>query len=271
MSVVFYPAMGIDIVTPLLCIKDVNKIIATGPIPHKRFGKGALEKTMDFICNIVKTGNNEFYEGRDVDDDHFIEFLVDEGVLLKRYNFKTKGMYLLQFRYAERPVSIFYYYNIDPKEKWPFNDHFDYVIHRDYSINIQSPKCKFMTQLRPLLKPNTQLIATKNELRGQWGISKQTSDSLTPIESYQFIVEQTKYRSEGQFQPVFIVNIHNLSSNENPTTIQPNSLNQPSFSSQPSSLTNSTPSTNSPPSTNSIPSTNSVHPNIITDFADCAL
>lgn len=267
MSVVFYPAMGIDIVTPLLCVKDVNKIIATGPIPYKRFGKGALEKTMDFICNIVKTGNNEFYEGRDVDDDHFIEFLVEEGILMKRYNFKTKGMYLLQFRYAERPVSVFYYYNIDvtnDNEKWPFNEQIDYVIHRDFPINLQSPKCKFMPQLRPLLKPNTQLIATKNELRGQWGISKQTSDSLVPIESYQFIVEQTKYRSEGQFQPVFMINIKNMhNQNMYDQNMYNQNINNPQNPNKsPKEPSNETPNNpqNEPPNKNTI----------ITDFTDCA-
>ena len=90
MSVVFYPGMGIDIVTPLVCVKDVYKIIATGPIQHEQFGKHALDKMIQFMCNVVVSGTNEFYEGRDVDDDNFIEFLIEEGEVVKKYNFKTK-------------------------------------------------------------------------------------------------------------------------------------------------------------------------------------
>jgi len=208
-SVVFYPGMGLDIVTPLLCVPDVYKIIATGPIPKEHFGKGALEKTFDFICNLIKSGNNEFYEGRDVDDDHFIEFLVEEAEILKRYNFKKLGMYTIQFRYAERKITLNYYYNINPEstnDKWPFTDKIDFVIHKGHNINVFSKKNNFLQNLKPLLKDTTKLIATKDILRGVWQTSK---DKIPlPDERYKFIVEQTKYRSEGQFDHIYIVNIY---------------------------------------------------------------
>lgn len=210
MSTVFYPGMGVDIVTPLLCISDVCKIVATGPIPHTKFGKGALDKTMQFICNLVLTGNNEFYEGRNVDDDHFIEFLVEEGVILKKYNFKKKKMFLIQFKYNEKVVNLYYYYNTTPeakKEDWPFKDQFDYVIHKEYKLNVHSPKINFMKNVKPLLKENTKLISDKGTLRGIWHVPKNKVPK-EPIQSYQFVVNQTKYRSEGPFQKLFIVDIH---------------------------------------------------------------
>jgi len=92
MSTVFYPGMGIDIITPLVCVPNVNKIVATGPLPHDRFKKRTLDKSINFICNLIITGNNEFYEGRDVDEDHFIEFLIEEAEIMKKYNFKKKSI-----------------------------------------------------------------------------------------------------------------------------------------------------------------------------------
>lgn len=211
MSVVFYPGMGIDIVTPLVCVKDVYRIIATGPIQHERFGKGALDKMIHFICNLICSGTNEFYEGRDVDDDHFIEFLIEEGEIVKKYNFKKLQMYLLQFKYNERLVTLNYYYGILPDSKnadpWPFKDSFDYVIHKGFKLNVLSPKISFMKNLKPLLKPETQLIADKGTLRGVWRTAKDKVPE-EPIAGYQRIVDQTKYRSEGQFQSMYLVNIY---------------------------------------------------------------
>lgn len=207
MSVVFYPGMGIDIVTPLVCIPNVNKIIATGPIEYERFGKGALDKTINFMCNLVLKGNNEFYEGRDVDDDHFIEFLIEEGEIIKKHNFKTLKMYLVQFKYNEKLVTLNYYYNVKPEDKWSFRDKFDYVIHKGCKINVFSKKNNFMNSLKPLLKDTTQLIATKGTLRGTWKTPKDKVPK-DPIDGYQFIVDQTKYRSEGQFESIYAVSIY---------------------------------------------------------------
>jgi hypothetical protein len=220
MSVVFYPGMGIDIITPLTCIEKVEKIVATGPIEYGRFGKGALDKSISFMCNLVFHGNNEFYEGRDVDDDHFIEFLVHEGEVVKKFNFKKMGMYLVQFKYNERIVTLNYYYKAMPeaREDWPFKDKFDYVIHKGYKLNVFSEKKNnFLKSLRPLLKDNTKLIATKDILRGTWKTAKDKVPK-EPIEGYQFIVDQTKYRSEGQFLSMYEVDIRDamgMGTNEN--------------------------------------------------------
>jgi len=210
MSVVFYPGMGIDIITPLVCVPNVQKIIATGPLPHERFQKGTLEKTIIFICNLIMKGNNEFYEGRDVDDDHFIEFLIEEGEIMKKYNFKKLGMYLLQFRYAERLITLNYYYNTSPESKekdWPFHDKFDHVIHKGYKLNVFSPKINFIKNLKNRIKETTKLIGTKDILRGSWNIPKNKVPK-TSIEGYQFIVDQTKWRAEGQFLSLYSVDIH---------------------------------------------------------------
>lgn len=217
MSTVFYPGMGCDIVTPLVCVDNVQKIIATGPIEQARFGKGALEKSVKFMCDLVFNGNNEFYEGRDVDDDHFIEFLVHEGELVKKYNFKTKGMYLIQFKYNDRLVTLNYYYNALPeaREAWPFHDKIDYVIHKGYKLNVFSEKKNnFLKSLRPMLKEDTKLIGTKDTLRGVWKTAKDNIPA-EPIQGYQFVVDQTKYRSEGQFLSMYEVDIrHGLGLNE---------------------------------------------------------
>ena len=207
MSVVFYPGMGVDIVTPLVCIPNVRKIIATGPIEYERFGKRALDKSINFMCNLIMKGNNEFYEGRDVDEDHFIEFLIEEGEIMKKHNFKTLQMYLVQFRYNERLVTLNYYYGIKPEDKWSFKDEFDYVIHKGCKINVFSKKTNFMNSLKPLLNEKTQLVATKGTLRGVWKTSKDKVPEH-PIEGYQYIVDQTKYRSEGQFESMYCVSIY---------------------------------------------------------------
>lgn len=221
MSVVFYPGMGIDIVTPLVCIPNVHKIIATGPIPRNKFGKNALEKTIQFICNLVLTGNNEFYEGRDVDEDHFIEFLIEEGFVTKKYNFKKQKLYLIHFKYNEKVVKLYYYYGVTPetKEDWPFQDQFDYVIHKGYKLNVHSPKINFMKNLKMYLKNDTKLIGNKSTLRGVWHAPKDKIPKK-PIEEYQFIVDQTKYRSKGQFQHLYSINIADAI----PTPKRPNEL-----------------------------------------------
>ena len=248
MSVIFYPAMGIDVVTPILCIKNLNKIVATGPVPKNfaKHGRLGIEKTVDFICDLIKTGTNEFYEGKDVDDDHFIEFFIEEASIVKRHNFKSISMYVLQIKYAEKPITVYWYYDIDPvnsKDPWPFKDQFDYVINKGFPINVKSPKNSFMKNLKPLLKKGCKLISTKSELRGQWQIPKENMNALQPMKEYEFIVEQTKYRSEnGQFQSVYCVDMDKMYdknegfvsiTSENKTPTPPPQSNQSNQSNQP--------------------------------------
>ena len=163
--IAFYPAMGIDIITPLVCIPNINKIIATGPLPHKQLGKGTLEKTINLICNLVIDGTNEVYEGKDIDEDDFIDFLLAEGEVTKRYNFKRKGLYLVQFKYDDRRITLYYYYNMTPEaltDKWPFKDNLTHVIHKGYKLNIYSDKNNFLKSLMPLISPATHLISDKS-------------------------------------------------------------------------------------------------------------
>jgi hypothetical protein len=225
MSTLFYPGMGIDIVTPIKCIKNLNKIVATGPIPSKRFGKGALDKTMAFMINIVKTGTNIFHEGKMVDDDHFIEFLTEEGVLLKQYNFKTTQMYLLQFRYNDKPITVHYYYGVDPKsaKPWPFKEKFDYVINRDCDVSPMTKDSPFMKNLKPLLKDTTVLISTIPELRKQYNVLKSVTLKLEPIQEYESIVKQTEYRSDGQYKSVYQIPIRDVLNQKPPTEPEPES------------------------------------------------
>lgn len=213
---VFYPAMGVDIFTPLMCVPKVDKIIATGPIPAEKFGKGALETTVRYICNFINLGTNEFYEGKYVDDDEFIEFLPDEGHIVKKYNFKSKGLYLITFKYRERIVKLYYYYRVEPLPephlgKWDFDgmeEKFDYVIHKGYKMPIYPTKKRkraLMKYLKPYLKDTTKLISTKNDIRSGWRIPKESLEGVEPNEGYEFIVKQTKYRSDGEFDHLYEV------------------------------------------------------------------
>jgi hypothetical protein len=206
---VFYPAMGVDIFTPLMCVPNVDKIIATGPIPSEKFGKGALETTIRYVCNFINYGTNEFYEGKYVDEDEFIEFLPDEGQITKKYNFKSKGLYLVTFKYRERNVKLYYYYKSEPlDEKYPFTDKFDYVIHKGFKMPIYPTTKRKKTLIKNLknhLKPNTILIANKNDIRSLWRMPKSSLEGVEPNEGYEFIVKQTTYRSEGPFDHLYEV------------------------------------------------------------------
>lgn len=219
-NIVFYPAMGVDIITPLVCIPTIDKIIATGPIHTnlKQFGKGAfekgaIEKTMNFICKLIVNGTNEFYEGRNVDEDQFIEFLIEEGVIMKKYHFKKKEMFLIHFKYNDRLVKLYYYYNIDPEKKWTFKESFTHVIHKDYKLSVHSDKNFFLKNLMPLIKTSTKLISDKSTIRGIWHISKKAIHKIKPIQEYERIVQQTKYRSldtGGQFKSLMNVPLTEL-------------------------------------------------------------
>ena len=210
-TIVFYPAMGVDIFTPLLCVPKVDKIIACGPLPEQ-FGKSALEQTIRHICNFVNTGTNDFYEGKYVDDDEeFIEFLPEEGNIVKKFNFKSKGMYLVTFKYNERLVRLYYYYKVLPEAldnmDWPFEDKFDYVIHKGYKMNVYpSRKCKtnFLVQLRKHLKDTTVLISTRSDIRGVWEVPKERVVKR-PNEGYEFVVKQSTMRLDGPFQSLYEV------------------------------------------------------------------
>jgi len=187
MTTVFYPAMGVDIITPLLCCPKVQKIYATGPLDRKRWKKKTLTKHCQFICGLVNAGTNEFFIRKDED---IMELLPDdsESHCLKDMIFKSKQMWYMQLEYFNRRVTLYWYFQNDPdKDPFPFTEQVDYIIHKDYNWDVQGRK----EDIVKILKPDTQIIACKSDLRQTWKYSKKFCKKLAPIEEYAHIVEQS--------------------------------------------------------------------------------
>jgi len=176
---VFYPELGIDIVAPLMAIKKVNRVYTLGPIPHKRFEKGALEKTMTYISKLMEYGDTRF----DVQNEEgeIVEFFPDIGTTIKSYNFKTLKMWQSQYKMHDQSiVNLSYYYNARQSDpKLPFTEKIDFVVHKDFTFT--DNLCKIM---KPLLKPSTMLIATAEALSEFWKVPKDVLDELEAIDIY---------------------------------------------------------------------------------------
>ena len=180
MKVVFYPEMGIDVVAPLMAVPKTNKIYTLGPIPYKKFsGQGSLDKTMKYISKLMEYGDTRF----DIQNDEkeIVEFFADVGQTIKSYNFKTKKMWLSQYKTCDATsVSVYYYYDARVDDaKLPFTEKIDYLIHKDYQFTDTLRK-----NVKTLLKPDTQLVATAANLKNYWGVADEILDDLEVIDIY---------------------------------------------------------------------------------------
>lgn len=217
MTTVFYPGMGVDIVTPVLCVPKLERIIATGPYLGTFTGKNALLKTFDFICQIANTGalqNKETGEWVEFWDAEIFEEERIEPVF-KKYFFKKLGMWMMQFKYNNRTITLNYYVNVDPNDKDfkpPTSEKFDYIIHKSYKWKI-NPNV-YQSIVNTLCKKDkdgnntTKLIATKSDMRGIWHFSKDlfANEKEVCCDGYSHIVEQTKYTDEPE-QALFCIEI----------------------------------------------------------------
>lgn len=184
-GIVFYPELGVDIVAPLMAIDKAVKIYTLGPVPKDRFdnsdtksSRSVVDKTMSYIHKLMEYGDNRFEA---TDTDEIVEFFEDIGEKLKSYNFKKKKMWISQYRtWNEKIVSLYYYYGAKiTDEGLPFNEPIDYIVHKDFEFSDH-----LMDMIKPLIKASTKLIAPERELIRDWGVSEETLDSLTPIETY---------------------------------------------------------------------------------------
>lgn len=199
MTTVFYPGMGVDIVTPLLCCDKVYKIYATGPLDEGKFAKNVLQKSILFMQNLVNCGSNDFYIK---DDDEFIQFLpIDsEAETIKKVQFKTRGLYYMQFKYFGRTVTLYYYYKARVEDdKWNVPEQVDYIIHKDCDWDIEKDKAK----LAKIVKPTTQVIANKHDLRVTWKFSKKFVKKLKQIEVQKKMIEESE--AEDIIEPLYCV------------------------------------------------------------------
>jgi len=187
MTTVFYPAMGVDIITPLLCCPNVEKIYATGPLDRERWKKRTFTKHCQFICGLVNNGTNEFFIPKDQD---IMELLPAdcESHCLKDVIFKRKQLWYMQLMYFERRVTLYWYFQNDPdKDPFPFNEKVDYIIHKDYNWDVKGRQ----EDIIKILKPTTEIIACKSDLRQAWKYGKKFMKKRKPIEEYEHIVKQS--------------------------------------------------------------------------------
>lgn len=232
MTTVYYPGMGVDIVTPLVCVPKVEKIIATGPYEGTFTGKNQRDKVFDCICKLVNTGAIQ-----DEETGEWIEFwpqpVFEEDIIvpvIKKYFFKSTGMWLLQFRFENRVVTLHYYVNLDPNHKnfkLPeslLSQKVDYIIHKSFKWKVNqklykevlTTLCKFDKKDKDMCL--TRLIATKDSLRGMWGIPKSEFASVegvvqSRITRYDHIVDQTQYTDNPE-PPLFVVDLSKSIHNE---------------------------------------------------------
>lgn len=198
MSIVYYPAMGLDIVTPVLCVPNLEKIYATAPLDNDKFPKQTLRKTILFIRSLINSGTSEFYAKPYQEIIEFFD-VESESQVIKEYTFKRKKMWYMQFKYFNRTITVYLYFtnhcNHDPI---PFTEKVDYIIHKDYPFNVEERT----SELLKILKPTTKIIANKPDLRMHWKYSRKTMKKKKPIEEYETIVEQT----EGEEQSLYCMN-----------------------------------------------------------------
>jgi len=224
MTTVYYPGMGVDIITPVLCVPKVERIIATGPYEGTFTGKNQLLKVFDCICKLVNTGAIQ-----DEETGEWIEFwpqpIFEEDIIvpvIKKYFFKTTNMWLMQFRYQNRVITLNYYVQLNPNHKdykppeSVLRDKVDYIIHKSFKWKINEKIydqvlkdcCKFDKKSGECM---TKLIGTKNDLRGMWNIPKtefEVEDGVvkSQVKEYDHIVEQTKYTDNVE-HPLFVVDL----------------------------------------------------------------
>jgi hypothetical protein len=229
MTTVYYPGMGVDIITPVVCVPKVERIIATGPYEGTFTGKNQMQKVFDCICRLANTGAIQ-----DEETGEWVEFwpqpVFDEDVIvpvIKKYFFKTTGMWLMQFRYQTRVITLNYYVQLNPNDKnfkppeSVLRDKVDYIIHKSFKWKINptiynqvlKDCCKFDKKKdeQGNVECKTKLIGTKDDLRGAWSIPKSEFASEngvvpTQIQEYEHIVEQTKY-TDNEERPLFAVDI----------------------------------------------------------------
>ena len=185
MTTVYYPGMGVDIVTPVLCVDGVTKIIATGPYEGTFTGKNQLQKVFDCICKLANSGAIQ-----DEETGEWVEFwpqpVFDEDVIVpvtKKYFFKTKQMWLMQFTYQNRMITLNYYTSLNPNDKnyvppdIVSKEKVDYIIHKSFKWKInQYTYPKILKDCVKFDKDGTcltKLIGTKSDLRGVWQFGKE--------------------------------------------------------------------------------------------------
>ena len=174
---IFYPVMGVDIVAPLMAVKNAYKIYTLGPVPEKKFGnKGRVDKTMNHITRLMMYGSNAFENPEET-----VEFFEDIGEKLKQYNFRKKKMYILQYRKCDgNAVTVNYYYDARMTDKQlPFKDPVDYVFHKNFEVTDD-----FKDLLREIIHPDTMLIGTEDDLVRDWGVPEEALDDQEPIDTY---------------------------------------------------------------------------------------
>lgn len=215
MTTVFYPGMGVDIVTPVLCVGDVERIIATGPYEGMFEGRNVLQQVFNCICDLVNSGAIQNEETGE-----WIEFwtppMFDEDIVqavVKKYYFKSKDMWLMQFKYNNRIITLNYYVSLNPNDKnykHPINEKVDYIIHKTYRWKI-NPNT-FTNVILPICKVDTpsitKLIGTKEDLRGIWNMPKDAFNQ--EIKEYAHVVEQTAF-TDNEEKPLYAIEITNSS------------------------------------------------------------
>ena len=141
-NIVFYPQMGNDIISPVLCGPNVHKIYAFGPLPKGQ----SLTQTIQRITKIVSIGHTGVFDD-DSDCESSREELEDLYDLplwcWKSVHFKSKNMYYMQFKYGyedeqRRTITLYYYYRASIFDKeWPIpkDEKMDYIVYKDYSLS----------------------------------------------------------------------------------------------------------------------------------------
>ena len=170
-KIVLYPQMGHDIITPVLCGKDVYKIYAFGPLPK---GQG-LTQTINMIKSIAHTGHTGVFE----EEDEELEDLFDLPlVCMKEMNFKSKELYYMQFKYGfedeqRQTITLYYYYNARITDKvWPITegDKIDYIVYKDYELSSED---KSIFHKMNVTKPTTKVFSTEFKLLKEWDVPEE--------------------------------------------------------------------------------------------------
>ena len=191
---VFYPIMGIDVVAPMMAIDKVYKIYTLGPVPSEMFEqrKGSVEKTMNYITQLIMYGSNAFDRPEEV-----VEFFPDIGEKLSAYNVRSKKLYLLKYRtHDNRTLMIHYYYDARiTDKKLPFTEKVDYVFHKGFEMTDE-----LRENLRDIVHSNTKLVGPNADLTLEWDVPDEVLDELDPIDTYDIRKDQDQY--------VYQVNIH---------------------------------------------------------------
>jgi hypothetical protein len=175
-DVVFYPNLGNDIITPILCAPNVYKIYAFGPIP-----KGYnLTRNIQRITKIANIGTTGVFDDDDSDsDEEEIEDLLDLPLWCsKSVHFKTKNLYYMQFKYGyedenRRTITLYYYYKASITDaKWPIPDHekMDCIIYKDYKLSEDN---KDIFEKMKITKPTTKIFSTEYKLLSEWDATEE--------------------------------------------------------------------------------------------------